>query len=187
MSYTFSRPSSWKCREAGFRSGFFFAFDLWPVLASRMAISRSNFPSGCRKSIIYSRIGHYQGRFLTSAARATLTSACCSVSLSLASTSPAWTCDPTSTFLSRTRADAKREFCLDPCLHIAGDFRTRLILSRRRRNNADLLRRRHHFSFVFAGSQNCAGETNSQQSKGLHVLLRWGCDQKRAGSPQSSI
>jgi hypothetical protein len=76
--------------------------------------------------------------------------------------------------LANPTADAKGEFGLDPCLHLAGDFRALLILSRRRRNDTHLLRRRRTFSFVFAGSQNCAGETNSQQSKGLHVFLRYG-------------
>ncbi len=76
--------------------------------------------------------------------------------------------------LKNPAADAKGEFGLDPRLHLAGDFRTRLILSLGCRDDADLLLRRRNFSFLFAGSQDCAGETNSQQSKGLHFLLLTG-------------
>jgi hypothetical protein len=91
--------------------------------------------------------------------------------------------------LKNPAADAKGEVGLNPSLHLAGDFRTRLILSLGGRDDADLLRRRRNFGFFFASSQNCAGETNSQQSKGLHFLLRYGLRPKGEPrcSPQSSI
>ena len=74
--------------------------------------------------------------------------------------------------LNDAATDAKGKFGLDPGLHLAGDFRSRLILGLGSRNDADHLRRLRHLSLVFAGSQNRAGETNSEQSKGLHFLLQ---------------
>ncbi len=89
--------------------------------------------------------------------------------------------------LQNPAADAKGKFGLNSCLHLAGDFRTRLILSLRRRNDADLLRRRRHFGFVFAGSQNCAGETTPSNRKDCIFCSGRVCEESRIVDRLASI